>query len=333
MLIILEGPDCAGKSTLAQRTVTQLTVRYPNARIQLLHRGPPKEHPLDEYVTPLLDYRPGREHHIVCDRWHLGELVYPRLTGRPTKMDDAVAAYVDVFLRSRGAAVFVLNPTVASLETRYDERGDAVATRPDLARQSYWFTLIGRRYGAEVDYHLSPDDVISRARGVNDRASKPHHHELLDVDYPPLWTTYVGDRWPRVLFVGDVRACDGARCRHNVVHSPLGPAFMPYPGTSGHYLMNTLFSQMRTYYSRDRIAFVNACDVDPVDDVWRGTGGPVAVTLGVNAHQRLSTLKIPHAAVPHPQFVRRFHHGSVDAYAELIRDVIGTERNELKWRP
>src|SRR5690348_14510865 len=116
MLIILEGPDGAGKTTLANEIIRFFTglSLHRHEPIELLHKGPCISHPLDEYELPLINYRPGAKH-IVCDRWHLGEAIYPAILKRNTKWDVAIDRHIELFLRSRGACQIGLTATSAEL--------------------------------------------------------------------------------------------------------------------------------------------------------------------------------------------------------------------------
>ena len=49
MLIIVEGPDGAGKTTLVAALATALRASSDSASVDVLHRGPPVAHPLLEY--------------------------------------------------------------------------------------------------------------------------------------------------------------------------------------------------------------------------------------------------------------------------------------------
>lgn len=74
MLTIIEGVDGTGKTTLAGKISEQHDAMY-------LHAGPPQhEDWVREYVDPLLRFPYGWD--IVCDRWALGELVWPKLFNR-----------------------------------------------------------------------------------------------------------------------------------------------------------------------------------------------------------------------------------------------------------
>lgn len=103
MLILLEGTDRSGKTTLAQAIRARIEELYPNDQIQMLHAGPPQQHPVHEYITPLIHYAPGNQHHVICDRWHIGETVYPSVCQRSTQLTTSLYQEIETFLRSRGA--------------------------------------------------------------------------------------------------------------------------------------------------------------------------------------------------------------------------------------
>lgn len=318
MLIILEGPDCAGKSTLAQRLLTHLSVKDPRATVEVIHRGPPSGHPLDEYVRPLLSYVPDGSRHIICDRWHIGETIYPVVLGRPTKMTEAVFEYVKMFLRGKGALVVKLQPPVSVMAPWLEERGDDLLKEHQLVQAYAMFGNAARH----VDLTLERGDVET----IVNRAYRAERQAYGLTRF----TTFLGDPFPQTLLVGDVRACLGGRdCQHRGMHPMNGPAFMPYDPSSGLYLMESLLGSVPLRST----GLANACDVDDVNALWWTLGCPHVVSLGQKAHNTLDRKGVPHAAVPHPQYVRRFHNRARTLYGQLIAGIVGTERKELAWRP
>lgn len=75
-IIILEGLDLTGKTTCANAIV-----EHYGKRTALLHAGPPlTDVPTIEYCVPFRLAATGWT--VVCDRWHLGELVWAPLFDR-----------------------------------------------------------------------------------------------------------------------------------------------------------------------------------------------------------------------------------------------------------
>lgn len=102
-LIIIEGVDRTGKTTLAETLISHLQLDETH-HTQLLHFGPPKENALSEYLGPLLDYDP-RKDHIVCDRFHIGEDVWPHFFDRDPRMTTSERGLIELFLHARGGVV------------------------------------------------------------------------------------------------------------------------------------------------------------------------------------------------------------------------------------
>lgn len=118
MLILLEGGDGTGKTTLARELVDLTGGQY-------LHASAPTRHPLVEYTAPLAEYKRGSGQTIVCDRWHVGELVYgPRYRGKCGLTWTQFCA-VDEFLYGLGAVLVWMTHDVETQVSRLLERGEA----------------------------------------------------------------------------------------------------------------------------------------------------------------------------------------------------------------
>lgn len=113
-LIVIEGVDRTGKSELAM----SLAADYENA--QVLHFGPPKKNALREYLEPLLDYDP-RVDNIICDRLHIGEVVWPKYFNREPRMTRAERGVIEVFLASRGGLLVHATRDIAGLRKAFEE--------------------------------------------------------------------------------------------------------------------------------------------------------------------------------------------------------------------
>jgi hypothetical protein len=319
VLIIVDGPDCSGKSTLVNRLVMFIEQQYPGEYVRTFHRSAPTSHPLGEYVEPLLGYRPGQGVHVVIDRWHWGESIYPGLFSRPTQMDAGVRRYIEMFLRSRGAMVVYPQTEPDELVRRHRLRGDAVVTETMLMRLNQEYRAVAMQTLLPVFRYRAdgPGEMSQRARTIIQEAGV---YATTAMRLNAL-ATYVGPPRPNFLLVGDERPP-----RMDRDH----PAFMPYAPRSGHYLLNALRGPRLT-----NLGIVNANDVDDVGHAWQLLGCPAnVVALGRLAHRRLVALEIEHAQVPHPQFMRRFYQKHRDEYGSVIADALTDSHvDRSSWRP
>lgn len=332
MLILVDGVDCSGKSTLVAALAERLAELYPRDKVEVLRKGPPAEHPLDEYERPLWSYRPGHGLHIVCDRWHLGEWVYPAVLGRPTRADDPAFAHIELLLRSRGALLVFASPPACVLARRYDARGDDLVRRDQLLD-------VDRRFTGVVARSLLPVHTIFEERtfdrDVTEIVGRASQFEL-ECSALNRLATYVGPPNPQLLLLGDVRHeyrecdCDPLVAARAVVDP--APAFVPYPGTSGHFLLRAVSSAGYRH-----VGLLNANDVDDAFAGWKLLGRPrQVVALGRQAQRTASRWRhrdLALGAAPHPQFVRRFAHGSCDEYGRVVALAATQHADMSRWHP
>lgn len=345
MLIIFEGADGAGKSTLVDAVVTQLRRHYPTDRVTALKRGPlsPRVHPLDEYQRPLDGYRPNSSEHIVCDRWHIGESVYPEVFGRPSKFERAIVRHTDAFLAARGALLVYVNPPYALNVSQLAQRGDDLVTTSQLSQIRSLFDQHVTQSQLNKYIVTDPRDTFQATRIIaTARVSEESANGLRP------FTTYVGPTHPLYLILGDVRhqlRRTPLADRRNIVRSvsvQAGPAFGPYPSTSGLYLLRHLPGSL--WHASGGVGFANACDADDVAELIRTLSAygnnPLRIcALGHNAWSAIggrlrdSLCVETLGAAPHPQFVRRFHHRDGFTYGAVVADALDFGKNLLKWRP
>lgn len=321
MLIILEGPDCTAKSTLADRIAEVVKRAEPDADVTLFHRGPPSAHPLDEYVAPLLDYRPGTGRHVVCDRWHVGESVYPGLLNRHTDMTEDVRLYVEMFLRSRGALLVLCRAPDDFITECGVARGEPELIVETLIAAARLFDAYGARTALPLvvvdavnDVLDAPDDDLSIAEKIVALAND----EDWRTEYLNRFTTYVGPPRPHMLLLGDRRGPASTE----LTHYGQWPAFAPRPSTSGSWLLTTLQVRELTVpidsLVLSNVGIANACDVDDPRELWDALGQPETVALGVNAHRALRNARVVYRRVPHPQWARRFKFNDRRGYLDAL---------------
>lgn len=123
MLIILEGVDGAGKSTLIEALAN--AIRRPLGREPIrLVRSIPTAPVLLEYTDDLVGYAPYTGVDVLCDRWHWGQPAYGPIYRGGDDLGASGRRYVDRFLNKRGALIVNLYADPGVLHARYAVRGE-----------------------------------------------------------------------------------------------------------------------------------------------------------------------------------------------------------------
>lgn len=133
MIVVFEGPDGAGKSTLIEHLVNVYETERAIAAAgpsgvtsSVWSRGPFPDgsDAWAEYLLPASGLFPCQDWLVVMDRWHLGELVYGPLLRGQSRLSAPQRGYVDAFLHHVGAVMVYLTATSEMLARRLGERGD-----------------------------------------------------------------------------------------------------------------------------------------------------------------------------------------------------------------
>jgi hypothetical protein len=313
MLIILEGPDGAGKTSLADGLAELLVRNDSTCRVRRIKANVPTRHPLDEYLRPIGNYRAGTGEHWILDRWHWGEYVYPIVRGRASQLDPPAWWAIEAYLRRHGAVVVLCSQYPDRYRQVYRDRGEPEAQADELPQvDKLYREVLGMTQLPVVHYNWE-SGVNGDAFRIVD-AARTAEVDAARLDFV---RTYLGPPNPDVLLLGEIR--------HGLGDDPhpelnLDPAFVPFPATSGHYLLNALARIDGSPRERN-LGIANACDVDDPLQLWNILGRPSVVTLGRSAQRTWSKLGPTDygvATVPHPQYVRRFHRSMQTGYGMLI---------------
>jgi hypothetical protein len=307
VLIILEGTDGAGKTTLARQLATE--VEAHGESYEILHAGPPEAglSVFDQYALPLLERRDKialPDHLLILDRWHLGELIYGPLLRGKSALEPEQFAYLELLLESLGATKVVVNATDDAIRSRVGlHRGDPVTAEQAINIQEKFLSLALRyqTWGIVAsEPHKSSEVVFTLLRSATLDNHAPRRLRSFN--------GYVGSMTPKLLLVGDEPS--GWQ-----VGDPVRPAFYPdVNGSSSNYLLRSLLANMSVI----DVGFCNANDGTDISGLLKALYRPPVVALGTNASTTLHCLNIDHAVVPHPQWVRRFHHRSHAEYGRAI---------------
>lgn len=318
MLIVLEGCDGVGKTTFGDALAERVT--RERVSVRFVNRSRPRRHVMEEYeldlersyqrVSPLAEL-------TICDRWHLGELVYGPLFRGESELTLGAAWHVDAFLRSRGAVQVVMHQSPAVIRERLISRGEDLLKPDDVEQVCSHYHFLSQVFrdsivefaGDPTDHDV--DELVRMAREAARRVVNLHG-----------FSTYVGPPDPEIVLLGERRRPQKTRPDH-------AAAFVPYPGTSGHWLCDAVATSDRLFHTR--IGLANACEED-VAQLVRVLGNPRVVALGRLADRECDRYDVSHGSVPHPQYGRRFKHREQDAYTAAIYAAATDHRRvEPKW--
>lgn len=331
MLIIIEGTDASGKSTLVAEVQRQLAASYPDATVEFFHKSKPAELTrrwvLNDYVQSI-EASDWSARMGVADRWHWGEATYAPLKRPATNKDGfgllGVAGWrwTELFLMSRGVAQFLLYQPLDVIEARLASRGDDYVSVEELESilAMYEHALVSSSLAGVLSPPAeSLDTVASFATLVIDIAERMQDDYLALRQFP----SYIGPRYPKVLLVGD---------RQNITkryEKETKLPFMPVDGNSGEFLLSALPEEAWKV-----VGIVNANDIDmqTLDALWDTIGKPPIVALGRMAERALIAADIDHYVTTyHPQHVRRFFHSEKQEYGKAIMRLAQTQGRGDKW--
>lgn len=335
MFIVIEGTDASGKTSLIEAINNEIQSRFPlYGEIQRFHKGRPEQETrrwvLKEYVTSIEDID-WTSTHAVADRWHWGEVTYAPLK-RPHTNNDGYGLlgksgwrWTELFLMSRGVASFWLHQPLEVVQARLESRGDDFVNSHEL-KDIYEMYAVAAQLSCIID-KITPepnslDDVPNLARRIVDIAQRTAQGaSAINKVYPE----YIGSPSAKYLLVGDERNIIE---RHGV---ETNLPFMPVDGNSGEFLLKALPD---VFWKE--VGIVNVNDMNgSFLDLWTVLGMPRIVALGRNAARGVEQSGIDDdkfVTLPHPQWVRRFHHGDRDEYGKAIeRNLTQRKAEDDPW--
>lgn len=298
-LIVVEGEDGSGKSTL----VNELAHLSLDNGARVKHRGPLKQHPLIEYVHDLLTYSPDRDT-IICDRWHVGELIYGPLYRGKTELTIAMRRYVEMFLISRGAWRIVMDTPYDTVVDRLVTRGEDFLRPEHLHLVQDFYAEYAEQEGWErltCDYEL--EDL---RRVLRDAKSQARRASRL-AQFP----SYVGPLRPVSLLVAVTTPVSG-------LETGFSTAVPPVAGSQGHFLLTALEQAEvpRTY------GIATATNTNLLS-LWMELGRPRTIALGTGSQQVARSSNLPiNTVVASPLAWRGQPATDLVTYGNQLKDAI-----------
>lgn len=298
MRIILEGPDLAGKTTLAKRLAKE-------TRLPIFHKGPPQQEPLFEYEPQ--SFPPG-----IYDRFHLGEVVYGPILRGGSGLAPAQLLHVQKFLESRGAITVVLLPSFETITERYKAIGDDMLSFDQITDAYVRYNLLVGSGEANQQVALtnasSRQDIIDILR-VGSRA-------MVQTPYlPGVRSSYVGPFHPDVVIVNVANSGPVQQ----QLEGALPPVDEAAPGT---FILDSLraIPRLRTNGRWGMMnLYTQGTDIEAFYHAWVELGRPHLIALGRKVHDKIKYLRIPHSIVSHPnRWSIRPPHVTPRSYGEVL---------------
>lgn len=304
MLIILEGVDGAGKSTLAAAIKRELEKSHADDTVEYIHASQIKGTVYEEYVERIADYAPGTGRHLILDRWHVGERIYGPLYRNSSGYDDASGSYkwIELFLASKGARLWNITQTLEVLQERLAARGeDYLENRHvDLVREQFsTFSKQSAIFAGEISpneetvYDLAAHIIVD-AEYAENRAVSLKSHGV---------TSYMGQTFtdPQTILVIDNKA--------------VNKGFHPEQSEEAQTFLNALRPDFI-----NNLAIISSVPQLPLQSILERLSMSGVLVYSETVSSRLKLLNINHVKIDEPS-KDRMYPASVYIAAEKAQDL------------
>ena len=155
MRIILDGPDCVGKSTITEKLANSLGCNI----VRLTYNG---DRSLKAY------YQMMTVDNVVHDRSFISEIIYPKYFGRACRLDFDYEKYLHKLIDNLSIKLIILTASPETLEKRMRSRGDDYINNIDkLAKINRDYLEYAREHNiAVIDVtNKSIDEIVKEIGG------------------------------------------------------------------------------------------------------------------------------------------------------------------------
>lgn len=296
-IIVLEGPDGGGKTTLANYLEKQFGYIY-------LHTGVPEnEDLLLEYAIKIQRAR-EMSVSVVLDRLHVGESVYGPIIRKRDRLGHTGQVIIQRFVRASGAVLVFCRPPYEIALANWRKRHSKGEEYVDLEHR---YEHIYDRYKHYETFETFKGSLTYDYSSCS----------LRDISETILQKTMVASRLPHevigspsasVLFVGE-------RANQTDLDSPWVDL-----SNSSHFFNTCLWE---AGFKESEMMFVNALQLDHTPNNLHTLIPKLrvqhVVAVGGVASRALG--KIPHLKIHHPAYWKRFHSKKKDTYVERLKEI------------
>jgi hypothetical protein len=292
-VVILEGPDGGGKTTLARWLRDQR-----GYQIVKTNAPSPKENVFKSYTDSLLAAVESGQP-TVLDRHYLGEGIYGPLLRGEDRLGRQGRDLLERLIAACGVRLVICSPPWAELVKGWAGKDDLLKRQAQLRQVRQAYLSESRRLGLEVyDWTRAADGPAPYLKATSSLPDGVTGYHTADV-------LFIGERAGKKTVVWDLPF-------HNVTGS-------------AKYLWDTL--QSIDGWEERRGAWTNAFDAEGKPRaLWMIVNALPRVrrviTLGEVADCECVRQGVNNVVVPHPQYWRRFHRNDMITYTKKLEDAI-----------
>lgn len=304
-MIIIEGPNNSGKTTLAKKLARILNYHH-------VHEGPPPQNiePLKYYAEKALT----RSLRTVLDRFHLGNCVYPHLKPGRKPFKTWEQHLIERILLAKGALLLCCSANIDFLRKKHDELNENFIKKDQIQQEIKLFeTTIQKTILPMISMPLYHNNrfieyVLSFYDSLCRRSAAMSSYECSGNIYGGK-IMLVGNQYGDGSYIGTSRK----------------QAFAYHSNSSAylHQVLELTKLNQQDFYITNAIKtsndFVNK---EMVHNENAAIKPGIVIALGKKAADLLKRCNIRHELIPHPQYYLRFKHDKILEYAKLIKEKV-----------
>lgn len=286
MIIILEGENKCGKTTLAQHIVDTFNFDY-------IKCSQPKGDPYIQYMEILKNIKGN----TVIDRFHIGESVYGPIYRSKGALSEEQIRNIELKALALNAVLIYCHDNASNIAERFNREKEEFASNDKIAVALKIYEEQIEKTILPVFLHkmMTPMDILKTLK-----IDKIIEYNCVKDD--GKYKTIIGNvKDPDLILVGDRR-----NIKEGFKYNKIGQAFDF--GPSSEFLFDNL---KQAKIDLSKVAILNSDSLELpgfIKQNWSIMNTPIVISLGSAAHKVLKKHGIEHKELMHPSFYNRFHH-------------------------
>ena len=300
-MIIIEGPDAAGKTTLVKWI-------KENSSIGVQKSHYPKINQLSYYLHSSTIYGGYFQ-----ERYYLSEIVYPRFKKNREPMEDWKQFLIEAALMQNGPVILYLRPEKETIIENLRSRGDDYISEEEVDDMLKWYDwAIKRSHIPVVTFDFKKDNMEEAV----EKAITLHIDESDEIDPYKYFLSSGSVKGNGLMFIGEDPS-------NKSIGEGFIRAFISDKGSSA-FLHKSLYEagvydKEMPYFTNFKKGFDNDKDsLEVLNNEIEYLMPRKIICLDKKIHQKLGQGEY----LEHPAYVKRFHSTDYKWYIEKIKDLI-----------